>query len=328
MNSFSSCSSLAVMVLLSSLLLHASDAGLSSNYYYKTCPDASSIVRSVVQMAHRSDPRIYASLTRLHFHDCFVDGCDGSLLLDDTTKIQSEKDAAPNKNSARGFDVIDNIKSGLEKACPGVVSCADILALAAEASVNLAGGPSWTVLVGRRDSTTANRAAAQNLPSPFDSLTILQSKFSAVGLNSKDLVTLSGAHTFGKAQCKVITGRLYNFSGIGKPDPTINPSYLSELRHNCPNGGSGSTLNDLDQDTPDKFDNKYYKNLKSMKGLLQSDQELFSTTGGPTASIVKGFSSSQSSFFQDFAVSMVKMGNVSPLTGEKGQIRNNCRRTN
>lgn len=65
-------------------------------------------------------------------------GCDGSILLDNNgTTIISEKDAAPNTNSTRGFDVVDNIKTALENACPGVVSCADILALASEASVSL-----------------------------------------------------------------------------------------------------------------------------------------------------------------------------------------------
>jgi Peroxidase len=58
-------------------------------------------------------------------------------LLDDSDSIQSEKDALPNNNSLRGFDVVDDIKTAVENVCPGVVSCADILALAAEISVNL-----------------------------------------------------------------------------------------------------------------------------------------------------------------------------------------------
>jgi len=65
-------------------------------------------------------------------------GCDGSLLLDDDLPaIQTEKRVPANNNSARGFPVVDDIKSALEEACPGIVSCADILALAAEISVEL-----------------------------------------------------------------------------------------------------------------------------------------------------------------------------------------------
>lgn len=64
-------------------------------------------------------------------------GCDGSLLLDSTDTIDSEKLAPPNSNSARGFDVVDRIKSELEAACPNIVSCADILAIASEQSVEL-----------------------------------------------------------------------------------------------------------------------------------------------------------------------------------------------
>lgn len=64
-----------------------------------------------------------------------LQGCDGSVLLDDTPTLTGEKTAAPNNNSIRGFEVIDTIKSSVEAICPQVVSCADILAIVARDSV-------------------------------------------------------------------------------------------------------------------------------------------------------------------------------------------------
>lgn len=56
-----------------------------------------------------------------------------------------------------------------------------------------AGGPSWSVLLGRRDSLTANQAGANtSIPSPVEGLSNITAKFSAVGLNTNDLVALSG----------------------------------------------------------------------------------------------------------------------------------------
>lgn len=64
-------------------------------------------------------------------------GCEGSVLLDDTKDMKGEKSALPNRNSLRGFDVIDNIKADVESFCPSTVSCADILALAARDAISL-----------------------------------------------------------------------------------------------------------------------------------------------------------------------------------------------
>ncbi|KAM3341723.1 peroxidase 9-like [Capsicum galapagoense] len=105
--------------------------GLLPELYQFSSPQATEIVMSVLEEAIAKDPRMAASLLRLHFHDCFVQGCDVSILLDKSSAFKSEKEAGPNKNSLRGFEVIDEIKAKLEQVCPHTVSCADILALAA-----------------------------------------------------------------------------------------------------------------------------------------------------------------------------------------------------
>ncbi|KAM7528844.1 hypothetical protein LguiB_032254 [Lonicera macranthoides] len=270
-------------------------------------------------------------------------GCDASILLDNAPGIASEKDAVPNASIA-GTEVVDDIKTALENVCPGVVSCADILAIASEISVVLTGGPAWNVVLGRRDSRTANRAGAgSSIPSPFRGLADIQDKFTAVGLDNTDLVALSvrirvciswalggctvmriritssGAHTFGKARCASFRDRLYNFSNTGNPDPTLDITYLATLRQSCPNGGNANTVVDLDPETPNGFDNSYFTNLQNNRGLLQSDQELLSTSGS-TVAIVNQFGNSQSAFFTSFARSMINMGNISPLTGKNGEI--------
>ncbi|KAJ6870637.1 peroxidase A2-like [Populus alba x Populus x berolinensis] len=324
-----STSFFSVAIVLLGMMLPQSKAQLSATFYANTCPNVSSIVSNVVQQAFLSDSRIGASLIRLHFHDCFVDGCDASILLDNSSSILSEKLAAPNVNSIRGFGVVDSIKTALESSCPGVVSCADILALAAESSVSQSGGPSWSVLLGRRDSLTANQAGANtSIPSPFEGLSNITAKFSAVGLNTNDLVALSGAHTFGRAQCRTFSNRLYNFSNTGSPDPTLNTTYLTTLQQICPQNGSGTALANLDPTTSDTFDNNYFTNLQNNQGLLQSDQELFSTSGAATVTLVNNFSSNQTAFFQSFVQSIINMGNISPLTGSSGEIRSDCKKVN
>ncbi|XP_022153868.1 peroxidase 2-like [Momordica charantia] len=310
------------LFLLVGLMVGVSKAQLCPTFYDESCPDLSNIVRGVVQQALENDDRAGARLIRLHFHDCFVDGCDGSILLEDQPGVVSELGAPGNANIT-GFNIVDDIKAAVEDACPGVVSCADILAIASVESVSLAGGPCWEVQLGRRDRRTANlQGANTSLPSPFENVTQLKQKFRRVGLDSTDLVALSGAHTFGRSRCRFFDRRL----NVSNPDNTLDASYAAQLRQAC--SSSRDTFLNLDPTTPDDFDNNYFTNLQSNFGLLGSDQVLFSTPGEDTVDIVKMFAGSQQQFFDSFGQSMINMGNISPLTGDEGEIRSNCRRLN
>ncbi|PIN15750.1 Peroxidase [Handroanthus impetiginosus] len=302
------------------VVIGVANAQLSPNFYSSTCPNLLSIIRTAVNSAVSSDSRMGASLLRLHFHDCFVNGCDASVLLDDTANFTGEKTAGPNANSLRGFDVIDTIKTQVEQACPGIVSCADILAVAARDGVVALNGPSWAVALGRRDSTTASLSAANSqIPGPGLNLNALITSFSNKGFNARELVALSGSHTIGQARCTTFRNRIYN-------EANINASFATTVQANCPRSGGDNTLSPLDNVSPTVFNVDYFRNLISLRGLLHSDQQLFNN--GSTDAQVRAYSTNSAAFFNDFANAMVKMSNLSPLLGTNGQVRRNCRRTN
>ncbi|GMH13908.1 hypothetical protein Nepgr_015749 [Nepenthes gracilis] len=303
--------------------------GLSPYFYDISCPRANEIAMSVLQNAIAQEPRMAASLLRLHFHDCFVQGCDASVLLDDSGKIVSEKHSAPNVNSLRGFEVVDEIKAKLEEACPQTVSCADILALAARGSTLLSGGPYWELPLGRRDSKTSNPVAANNsIPPPTSTIQNLISSFKQRGLDQADLVSLSGGHTIGVARCTSFKKRLYNQNGNNQPDLTLERTYYNDLKSVCPRTGGDSNISPLDYASPQRFDNTYFKLILGGRGLLTSEEVLLTGNIANVVELVKAYAEDEGLFFNQFAQSMVKMGNINPLLGLNGEVRKNCRRIN
>ncbi|KAK6120013.1 hypothetical protein DH2020_046253 [Rehmannia glutinosa] len=251
-------------------------------------------------------------------------GCDGSLLLDDTNEMVGEKLALSNIDSLRSYEVIDEIKDALERACPGVVSCADVIIMAARDAVVLSGGPHWEVKLGRQDSLTASQEASNDImPSPRANATYLTTLFTKFNLSVQDLVALSGSHSIGKARCFSIVFRLYNQSGSGRPDPTIDPKYREKLDRLCPLGGDEEVTGDLDA-TPERFDNQYFKDLVSGRGFLNSDQTLY--TFDETREYVEVFSRDESEFFRAFIEGMIRLGDLQ--SGLPGEIRRKCRVVN
>uniref|UniRef100_A0A803MHS3 Peroxidase n=1 Tax=Chenopodium quinoa TaxID=63459 RepID=A0A803MHS3_CHEQI len=221
------------------------------------------------------------------------------------------------------YEVIDTIKSQVENLCPRVVSCADIVAIAARDSVVELGGPSWTVLLGRRDSTTASLSTANSdIPAPTLNINELIKSFSDKGFTTQEMVALFGAHTIRQARCTTFKTRIYN-------ETNINSTFATSLQANCPQSGGDNNLSPLDKTSATTFDNAYYTNLMSQQGLLHSDQQLYNGNGtGTTDSQVSSYSSSSSTFLTDFSDAMVKMGNLSVLTGTNGEIRTICSKTN
>jgi peroxidase len=250
-----------------------------------------------------------------------MQGCDASILLDNP---QSEKTAAPNL-SLGGFEVIDAIKARLEQVCPGVVSCADIVALAAREAVSYQFRASlWQVETGRRDGTVSLASNTGALPSPFAGFGALLQSFANRGLNLTDLVALSGAHTIGVASCSSVTPRLYRGNAVAV-DPLLDAGYARRLMSTCPNPSpTGSTVG-LDAGTPLRFDSSFYVNLQRRRGTLFSDSALMQNAAA--ARMVADLTD-PIKFYAAFSMSMKKMGRVDVLTRTRGQIRKQCRQVN
>ncbi|KAJ0901933.1 putative peroxidase [Helianthus annuus] len=307
---------------------HGKGGGLKMKYYQNLCRSVSveNTVRDIVWSKVSADPAMAAKLLRLHYHDCFVRGCDGSILLDPTQNTTTEKTAGPNR-SISGYEVIDEIKTKLEANCPGTVSCADIVALAARDAVSFQfRREMWPVFTGRKDGRVSLASeVGGNLPSANANFTTLLNQFGTKGLNLNDLVTLSGAHTIGISHCTLVARRLYNFTGVGDADPSLDPTYAQTLRNLCPNPINPSTALEMDPNSSLSFDSDYYRALNQHKGLFVSDAALL--TNRQSASVAKILENPKL-FFAQFAMSMVKMGAVEVLTGGQGEVRINCRVVN
>ncbi|XP_076915144.1 peroxidase 5-like [Bidens hawaiensis] len=262
---------------LFTMILTAFDASeaqkpLKIGFYRTTCPAAEKIVRDTVTKAVTANPGMAAGIIRLYFHDCFVRGCDASLLL---KKDDSEQDAGANRGTLRGLEIIDQAKAKLEAACPKTVSCSDILAFAARDSTNIVGGFSYDIPSGRRDGRVS-KSGEVDLPGPGSDLESLKTAFEDKGLSVRDLVALSGAHSIGRADCSFVASRLYFFNGNGT-DPTLDPKFATILKKKCPMNQRSRTT-ELDLVTPNRLDNQYYRNLKQQRVLFSSDEALVDST--------------------------------------------------
>ncbi|KAI5076115.1 hypothetical protein GOP47_0008180 [Adiantum capillus-veneris] len=269
------------------------------------------------------DPSQAAGILRIFFQDCFVQGCDASLLLE--RPEGSERSATSDLNSLRATSVriINEIKASLEVACPGVVSCADTLALAARDSIFMVGGPWIPILTGRKDSIVAasNQTVMASVPVATLGFSELKRLFASKGLSVKDLVALSGAHTIGQTHCGLAVSQL---------TPTmsrdLSPAFGANLSQIClayhPAARKSHLTVHLDSLTPDSFDNAYFKNVLKKQAIFHSDAALLDDNEG--LSYVRSFALSQAQFFKQFHLSFLKMSQIGVLTNVEGEVRMSC----
>nr|AFK48674.1 unknown [Lotus japonicus] len=203
-------SSFVTLLLISSFLsfshIRVSEAatapivkGLSWTFYDSSCPKLESIIRKELKKVFDKDIAQAAGLLRLHFHDCFVQGCDASVLLDGSASGPSEKDAPPNLTlRAQAFKIIEDLRSQIEKKCGRVVSCADITAIAARDAVFLSGGPDYELPLGRRDGLNfaTRNVTLDNLPAPQSNTTAILNSLATKNLMNRQGLFFSDQSLF------------------------------------------------------------------------------------------------------------------------------------
>ncbi|PQP96181.1 peroxidase 55 [Prunus yedoensis var. nudiflora] len=274
------CKGLLLVLVLMVMQGRESEGQLAENFYSFTCPNVEFIVKQAVSTKLSQTPITIPATLRLFFHDCFVEGCDASVMIA-SANGDAEKDSTDNLSLAGdGFDTVIKAKQAVEALCPGVVSCADILALAARDCVVLAGGTAFSVELGRRDGLVSQASrVAGNLPEPNFNLDQLNTMLFAL---------------------RSLFRPLYNFSSNSPVDPSLDPGYAKQLMGACPI--NADPVVNLDPETPDTFDNAYYRNL-------------------PT---VIDFANNPGNFNGAFITAMRKLGRVGFKTGDQGEIRKDC----
>ncbi|MCL7023602.1 hypothetical protein MKW94_016172, partial [Papaver nudicaule] len=213
------------------------------------------------------------------------------------------------------YDLIDQAKAAVERACPGVVSCADIIAIATRDAVVLSKGTNYIVQTCRRDGLVS-QARNVNLPGPSISVSSSIYFFASKGFTTKDMVTLiGGGHTVGVTHCSFFQDRLFNFRNTGRPDPSMEANLDNKLRGRCPRGSPVDNIINLDQTLASSLavDNGYYRQIRAIRGILEIDQAM--AFHPSTSAFVSSLENSGQTFQTQFGAAMIKMGALQVLTG-------------
>ncbi|PWZ44697.1 Peroxidase 2 [Zea mays] len=324
---------------------HHGGAGLKLGYYKKTCPGVENVVKYHVAKAIKANRGAGAALVRLIFHDCFVRGCDASVLLDPTPANPETEKTAPINIGLAAFEVIDEIKAALEERCPGTVSCADIVVYAArDASSLLSNGHvHFAAPAGRLDGVVSRAADAQrDLPDSTFTVSELIRNFRRKNFTVEELVILSGAHAVGVGHCSSFRARL------SAPPAQIVPAYRNLLSGKCAAAAGGAddpvVANNVRDEDPravaaafpsflgklrkarDFLDNSYYHNNLARIVTFNSDWQLL--TEKEALGHVKEYAENGTLWDEDFSDALLKLSRLPMPPHSKGEIRKTCRWVN
>ncbi|KAK7393562.1 hypothetical protein VNO78_22120 [Psophocarpus tetragonolobus] len=295
---------------------------LEVNYYSRSCPKAEDIIKEQVRELYNKHGNTAVSWVRNLFHDCMVKSCDASLLLETVEDGVVSEQESERSFGMRNFKYVSTIKAAVEKECPLTVSCADIVALSARDAIVLLRGSSIEMKTGRKDSKGSYaREVEELIPNHNDSISLVLSRFQAIGIDLEATVALLGAHSVGRVHCKNLVQRLYP-----SVDSTLDPAHAEYLKRRCPTPNPDPkavvySRNDLE--TPMIIDNSYYKNILEHKGLLTVDEEL--ANDPRTAPYVQNMANDNDYFHQHFSRAILLLSQTNPLTGDQGEIRKDCR---
>ncbi|KAF6988022.1 hypothetical protein CFC21_005607 [Triticum aestivum] len=295
------------------------------------------VVREQVNAVNFTGNDARPGLIRLMFHDCFVNGCDGSVLL--MTSRESSADGTTEKDSGfniglRGFEVIDKIK---EKLADYKVTCTDAVIYAAREAVYLLSNGKIAYNVdgpGRKDGVISRSEDPEKyLPTPSSDFAVLVKKFTdKVVFTEKDVVALSGAHAVGVAHSTTInvtgTPEMYQ-TAVGWEtfkDPNAVKNNVREY-----DGGPLKISSGYKDDNKERMaakgvlDNSFYNAVLQKMALFPSDRVL----GVNAVTKVREYMNNAGTWNNDFGSAMEKLSKLRATSDpSKIEIRNVCSKTN
>ncbi|KAM7274167.1 hypothetical protein ACFE04_028831 [Oxalis oulophora] len=220
--------------------------------------------------------------------------------------------------------IIRETVTALELSCPGIASCADILASTTRDLIKMVGGPYYAVNLGRKDGLVSLASHVEgNLPRVNMTMDRIIDMFVKKGFTIREMVALTGGHTIGFSHCSEFSDRLFNHSKTSPVDPDLHPKFAQGLAKMCKNYKTDTSMAAFnDVMTPGKFDNMYYKNLPRGLGLLSTDSAMYKDPR--TRPIVEQYALNQTAFFNDFARAMEKLSVYQVKTGKNGEVRHRC----